>query len=286
MAQPESSPPQAPAVPTAAAATPAVPAAGRTPTRPIPQSWMVPAEVASAPSSQRHPWRAVSLVMVGVAACAALAYAFVPALPAPPPSAAERAHNDAISALRDESALKRAASASSIDVAAAAAVAAQDAAPPPAPAAAPTVAAPATPIAKPIAKPIATPIATPSPTPPVAARAVAAPEDEEPADVAAPAGGTADGAELPARRKAKGLVLRAEAKIRARDQEGARRLLTRAAALDPTFADAWRDLGIVRATLGDAKGARLAYRKYLAVAPSAPDAAEVRRILREGAAAP
>ena len=211
----------------------------------------------------------------------------------PPPSATERAHDDAIRALHDESARKRAATPSGIDVAAAAAVAAQAVPPPaavaPPPEAPPPLPPPAAAVAAAARGSAAVAAAATALVPSVPAHATSAPEDEEPADATAtpkPAGDAADTAELPARKKAKGLVLRAEAKIRARDHEGARRLLIRAAALDPTFADGWRDLGIVRATLGDAKGARLAYRKYLAVAPDAPDAAEVRRILHEGAGKP
>jgi Flp pilus assembly protein TadD len=84
---------------------------------------------------------------------------------------------------------------------------------------------------------------------------------------------------LPARRKAQALVLRGEKLLLAKNATAAEPLLKRAAALDPSLPDAWRNLGIARATLGDSAGARVAYRKYLKLAPDAPDAAEVRQIL-------
>ena len=85
--------------------------------------------------------------------------------------------------------------------------------------------------------------------------------------------------ELPARRKARRLSERA-AKLLLRGQEArAKGLLADALRLDPTYPQAWRDMGIARARLGDTEGAREAYERYLDLAPDAPDAPDVRRIL-------
>ena len=94
--------------------------------------------------------------------------------------------------------------------------------------------------------------------------------------------------ELPARRKARGLVERAEELLAKGDLEKAHGLLDQAAALDPDLPEAWRALGIVRAQLNDSTGARQAYERYVALAPDAPEAdrmadmgflPDVRRIL-------
>ncbi len=105
----------------------------------------------------------------------------------------------------------------------------------------------------------------------------AAPEDE---------GGSVEQAgdvvlELPARKKATRMVLRAQKLLLADDAAAAEPLLKRAAALDPSYPDAWRNLGIARARRGDLTGARIAYKKYVRLAPAAPDAADVRRILSQ-----
>jgi eukaryotic-like serine/threonine-protein kinase len=92
--------------------------------------------------------------------------------------------------------------------------------------------------------------------------------------------------ELPARKKAKSLVWRAEKLLIDGEAVDAEPLLRRAAALDPTLPDAWRNLGIARATLGDTPGARNAYKRYLKLAPTAPDAGEVRKILAAAPDAP
>lgn len=85
--------------------------------------------------------------------------------------------------------------------------------------------------------------------------------------------------ELPAKKKARALTGRAIAALRKGNFARAEPLLVRAALLDPPYAKAWRHLGIARAKLGDAEGARRAYLRYLALAPRAPDAAGVRKIL-------
>jgi Flp pilus assembly protein TadD len=88
-----------------------------------------------------------------------------------------------------------------------------------------------------------------------------------------------DVSELPARKKATGLTQKAIARLRDGDYANAEPLLVRAVLIDPSYADAWRHLGIARAQLADKDGARRAYRKYLQLAPAAPDAAQVRKIL-------
>lgn len=55
--------------------------------------------------------------------------------------------------------------------------------------------------------------------------------------------------------------------------------LIRATLGDPSFAEAWSLLGRVRAELGNAEGARRAYKRYLQLAPGAPDVHEVRAAL-------
>src|SRR5207249_2407757 len=86
-------------------------------------------------------------------------------------------------------------------------------------------------------------------------------------------------AELPAKKKAKLLVSKAIAMLRDGDFAGAEPVLVKAVIVDPAAADGWRHLGIARAQLGDKDGARRAYKKYLALAPNAPDADQVRAIL-------
>jgi Flp pilus assembly protein TadD len=87
------------------------------------------------------------------------------------------------------------------------------------------------------------------------------------------------GDELPVRQKAKGLTQRAIGLLRDGNYADAEPVLVRAVLVDPSFPDGWRHLGIARAQLGDREGARRAYKKYLALAPNAPDAADVRKIL-------
>ena len=85
--------------------------------------------------------------------------------------------------------------------------------------------------------------------------------------------------ELPARKKAKALTAKSIVMLREGDFAGAEPVLVRAVLADPSCADAWRHLGIARAQIGDKDGARRAYKKYLALAPAAPDAAQVKQIL-------
>jgi Flp pilus assembly protein TadD len=58
-------------------------------------------------------------------------------------------------------------------------------------------------------------------------------------------------------------------------------VLLKAIDLAPEYAPAHRDLGVIRARRGNESGARKAYWQYLKLAPRAPDAADVRRILQQ-----
>jgi tetratricopeptide (TPR) repeat protein len=84
--------------------------------------------------------------------------------------------------------------------------------------------------------------------------------------------------ELPARRKARGLANRGKAKLELGNDEQARSLLERAAALDPTLPEAWRDLAVARLRLSDNNGARSASEKYARLAPG-PEAQALLRLV-------
>lgn len=71
----------------------------------------------------------------------------------------------------------------------------------------------------------------------------------------------------------------ASAELRRRKDRSAHKALEKAVGIDPLYAPAWRDLGVARARLGDETGARAAYETYLRLAPQAPDAPDVRRML-------
>ena len=86
---------------------------------------------------------------------------------------------------------------------------------------------------------------------------------------------------LPARSKARALLSRAEALVDGGHAKDAVPVLELAVRFDPGNADAWRTLGIARATVHDDDGARTAYRAYIEIAPDAPDAADVRHMLGE-----
>jgi len=85
--------------------------------------------------------------------------------------------------------------------------------------------------------------------------------------------------ELPVRKKVKRYIEKGERYVRKGRYKSAARVLEKAARLDPNFPRVQRSLGIARARLGDYAGARKAYERYLELDPSAPDAADVRRIL-------
>jgi Flp pilus assembly protein TadD len=54
-----------------------------------------------------------------------------------------------------------------------------------------------------------------------------------------------------------------------------------AIANDPELASAWRGLGVAHLMRHDEEAARKAYEKYLQLAPSAPDARDIRRAIAE-----
>jgi tetratricopeptide (TPR) repeat protein len=148
--------------------------------------------------------------------------------------------------------------------------------------------APAAPVEA-VALPIPPPPPTSSTTP-----SVAAPEDQGGAPEDAPtaplpgAGAVAEASaasapggdaafELPARKKARRDTAKGEALLHEGDAEQAKLVLTRAVLSDPTWPEAWRSLAVARAKTGDGDGARQAYRRYVALVPDAPDAAELER---------
>lgn len=88
-----------------------------------------------------------------------------------------------------------------------------------------------------------------------------------------------DAEETPARRKARKETERARALFASGEMIGAEPPLIRATLGDPTFPDAWRLLGQVRDGLGNAEGARRAYKRFLQLSPTAPEAREVRAAL-------
>jgi Flp pilus assembly protein TadD len=80
----------------------------------------------------------------------------------------------------------------------------------------------------------------------------------------------------------------AEAQMRRGDQELERGRYESAAeefqlalANDPTLAVAWRGLGIAHLMRHNEESARKAYLKYLQLAPSAPDARDIRKAIAE-----
>jgi len=60
------------------------------------------------------------------------------------------------------------------------------------------------------------------------------------------------------------------------DSRAALALYKRVIQASPTYAPAWRGIGLVHERLGDKPAARAAYQKYLQLAPGAPDAAGIR----------
>lgn len=162
---------------------------------------------------------------------------------------------------------------------------------------------PAVVVAVPVAPPpVAPPPVAPPPVapPPVAAIPVppptsstspgdVAPEDQGGADRAAPPASSVaveDAAETPARAKARKETDRAKALFQSGELIGAESPLIRATLGDPSYAEGWRMLGAVRDALGNVDGARRAYKKFLQLEPTAPQAKEVRAALAALAAAP
>ena len=65
------------------------------------------------------------------------------------------------------------------------------------------------------------------------------------------------------------------------DNEGAKRSLLKAIAIDPKFTDSYYLMGVVEFSLGDVKAAKAAFRKYQEVAPSGKHSGEVKEFLKE-----
>lgn len=238
----------------------------------IPSTWSKPAEVVTA-----VPSRAKSVLpmgpIIGIAVAASTALAVFVAMPDASSNAnANRAHATADASDANAHAHARtnaSANASAISTASVNTDLAVKTKPPP------TATTPMNTIAS-----VAVAEAIPAPPPTSSTRPDAVAPEDQGGDASADAAGAGDVVtELPARKKAKGLTARAIAALRGGDIAGAEPLLVRAVLVDPTLADAWRHLGIARAQLGDTDGARRAYRKYLELAPKAPDAAQVRAIL-------
>ena len=70
----------------------------------------------------------------------------------------------------------------------------------------------------------------------------------------------------------------------ANDIEGAIAAFERAAAVTPSRAIVYKELGKARMRAGDVDGAATAYRRYLELSPEAPDRAIVERILSRSSA--
>lgn len=87
--------------------------------------------------------------------------------------------------------------------------------------------------------------------------------------------------ELPVRKKVRQMVTRAEGHIKAGRFDDAVLVLQRAEIVDGSYPLLHRTRGIAEASRGQTDAARQAYRRYLRLAPNAPDAADVRRILGE-----
>jgi tetratricopeptide (TPR) repeat protein len=117
----------------------------------------------------------------------------------------------------------------------------------------------------------ATPASTPTPPPTPAPTTVVTDTNPSPpvplAEAGVDDGGAFDLKELPARRKAKTYAAKGKAKLDAGNDDQARVLLERAAALDPTYPEAWRDLAVVRLRLSDNLGAKMAAERFARLSP-------------------
>ncbi|MCC7107978.1 MAG: hypothetical protein IT382_01700 [Deltaproteobacteria bacterium] len=238
----------------------------------IPQTWSRPAEqVSQVPIRAPRPLASAFIVVGGSVAGFCLALWLAPsrgAGPTPPPTTPPPT-----------------AAASAVLARGAPATAPADAvppgpaaAPPPAPTSAPS---PAPRTAPPTAPP---PAAPPAPVPmaePAPVAAIPTPpatSSTSPGEVA-PEDQGGDAEETPARRKARKETERAKALYASGEMIGAEPPLIRATLGDPTFPDAWRLLGQVRDGLGNVEGARRAYKHFLQLAPTTPEARQVRAAL-------
>ena len=77
------------------------------------------------------------------------------------------------------------------------------------------------------------------------------------------------------------LVKRGDAELERGSYESAAENFQAALNNDSTVAVAWRGLGIAHLMRHDEEAARKAYEKYLQLAPSAPDARDIRKAIAE-----
>jgi hypothetical protein len=81
---------------------------------------------------------------------------------------------------------------------------------------------------------------------------------------------------LPSQRRAKVLAAQGHAKLEANKDGPAIVLLEQAIALDPTLANAWRDVAVARLRRGDTAGAKAAATRYARLAPGDESASLLR----------
>lgn len=120
-------------------------------------------------------------------------------------------------------------------------------------------------------------------TPTRTVKAAKPPKAAKPAKAAKPRPGrktAKPGKAAGSRDQAKKLYVEATKYHQAGKLERAIEMYRKAVKLDPSFAYAYRGLGIAYASLGNGKMACSMYRKYLQVAPSAPDRGQVQTILQ------
>jgi tetratricopeptide (TPR) repeat protein len=137
--------------------------------------------------------------------------------------------------------------------------------------AAPSDPRPATAVASVVPAPAPTPVPTPAPAP----IAAPAPAPTPPASLTRPSR-----AEL-ARAVAEAQVKRGDAELERGRYDAAAEEFQGALTNDAALAVAWRGLGIAHLMRHDEESARRAYEKYLQLAPSAPDARDIRKAIAE-----
>jgi hypothetical protein len=118
-------------------------------------------------------------------------------------------------------------------------------------------------------------------TPPVSPRGTDADSAKTPSQNEVPTEQVVRLNELPVRKKVRQMVTKAEGLIKSGRHDDAVLLLQRAELVDGSYPLLHRTRGIAEASRGQPDAARTAYRRYLKLAPNAPDAADVRRILGE-----
>lgn len=240
----------------------------------IPQTWSRPAEqVSQVPIRAPRPLASAFIVVGGSVAGFCLALWLAPSRGATP-TPTQQQQTTAPSAALARGAPAAAPAEALPPGPAAAPPPTRTAAPPPAPPTAP----PTAPLTAPLtaSPPAAVPMAEPAPV--AAIPAPPATSSTSPGEVA-PEDQGGDAEETPARRKARKETERAKALYASGEMIGAEPPLIRATLGDPTFPDAWRLLGQVRDGLGNVEGARRAYKHFLQLAPTAPEARRVRAAL-------